>query len=272
MGWDAARQLTTPPLIHDTLEFPESLLVSANHTRRDWREAHRLKNVVMLMEYVPEVRSLSDFIPEAPELTPAQQQAMASAYELYGGGRDGGMGRPEVVHFLETMGWSANAVEQDGIPDKVLSGAQGSKVTLPQLQALKRYEQHFGIQEGRYYVVLTLQEAETVRAAIHERLSAPLFAGHSASVSLRCVAPTSTGAVLDASFGFSEGSRYQTQMAAQCAKFVDADAGFSPEGAHLLLQLLERTPAATRQHWFDASRRYPNLTLIWWGRASSCSG
>ena len=52
-GFYEARKLTTPPLIHDTLDFPEYLLVSANHTRRDWREAHRLKNVVMLMEYVP---------------------------------------------------------------------------------------------------------------------------------------------------------------------------------------------------------------------------
>jgi hypothetical protein len=62
--------------------------------------------------------------------------------------------------------------------------ARPAQVTLSQLQALKRYEQHFGIQQGRYYVVLTLQEAETVRAAIHERLNAPLFAGHSASVRL----------------------------------------------------------------------------------------
>jgi hypothetical protein len=125
-GFYKARQLTTPPLIHDTLEFPESLLVSANHTRRDWREAHRLKNVVMLMEYVPEARDLSSFISEEHELTASQQQAMAAAFELYGGG---GMGRAEVVHFLETMGWDGNVVEEDGIPDKVLAAVKAGKVS-----------------------------------------------------------------------------------------------------------------------------------------------
>jgi hypothetical protein len=90
---------------------------------------------------------------------------------------------------------------------------------------------------------------------LHKPLSLPPRLLFHSQVSLRCVAHTSTGLVLDCSFGFSEGSRYQTQMVAQCAKFIDADSGFTPEGAHLLLQLLERTPAATRQHWFDASRR-----------------
>lgn len=47
---------------------------------------------------------------------------------------------------------------------------------------MKSYNQFFHVQTGRYYVAVSLLEAETLRAAIHQRMRSPLIPSTTASV------------------------------------------------------------------------------------------
>jgi hypothetical protein len=98
--------------------------------------------------------------------------------------------------------------------------------------------------------MLSLAEAETLRAALHEHLDCALFPGETLSVSLTVMAPTSLGMTLDSSHGFWPAGSYQTGIVTHCSRFIDSETNYSDFEANLLLQALQVTkgPSLEQKH------------------------
>lgn len=99
---------------------------------------------------------------------------------------------------------------------------------------------------GRYYVLVSLAEAEALRGAIHVALHSVQGMGLGGTrLGLHAHAQ-----LLDASPGFERAGDYETHVARQCSRFVDSEAEYSERDAIALLRALRSSHAAARKTWF----------------------
>jgi len=145
----------------------------------------------------------------------------------------------ELKHLLESVGLDLQLPNADNIAAEILQGAPQGKITFDYLKQAMQYQRFFSIQSGRCYVMLSLAEAETLRAALHEHQHCALFPGETLSVSLTVMAPTSLGMTLDSSHGFWPAGSYQTGIVTHCSRFIDSETNYSYCEANLLLQALQ---------------------------------
>ena len=142
-----------------------------------------------------------------------------------------------------------------------------ARMAFPDLLAAIHHQSLFGVQAGRYYVALSLEEAESLRAALHIAgdVRPVLGDGHSTAVALRSV--KASGALLDASAGFAVNGdfRYQGATALQCLRYLDSVTEFKEMELALLRRALAESPLSARRQFFEdviACRRRPALPLL----------
>ena len=124
------------------------------------------------------------------------------------------------------------------------SGGADAGVTLEDLKNAVRTMNIYGIQDGRYYVALSLAEAESLRAAMHgakrELLEGAgdgkLVPFASTEVGLRIAAPGGGGALIEATSGYEPAELFQAATATQCFRFVDSQVDFEDHELSLLLR------------------------------------
>ena len=64
------------------LPFPSYLCMSRNHFNLEWLGERRLKNAVMVLEWVPQVANVSALPPKASELTAEQEERLQNSLSL----------------------------------------------------------------------------------------------------------------------------------------------------------------------------------------------
>lgn len=95
-------------------------------------------------------------------------------------------------------------------------------------------------QEGRYYVAVTLQEAEAIRSVIHIRSAASEAEGALSANSQCMVALHANKSILAASPNFQAPSdRYQYTMADQCMRFINNQMDYSQNEVYMLLRAVQ---------------------------------
>ena len=151
----------------------------------------------------------------------------------------------------ELLGWGEEGSCSTAIMQAIDTNHDG-KVSLEELTAAVRLQRFLGVQDGRYYVLLSLREAETLRAAIHARNDCnhqqsphALFA--TASFALR-VLPS--GLIADSTANYREGRPYQTAMAVQSARFFDCQSHFTTRSVSLLQRCLASNTSKERMAFF----------------------
>ena len=113
------------------------------------------------------------------------------------------------------------------------------------------------VQHGRYWAVLSLQEAEALRGVLHQRQRDPLVPGARACVALRAV--HHGGAVLGASYGFAEHAKppapQQVLAATQALRFVDSETQFTSRELAAVLRAVQANPCPDRERFFADVRQ-----------------
>jgi Ca2+-binding EF-hand superfamily protein len=104
-------------------------------------------------------------------------------------------------------------------------------------------------QTGRYYVALSLAEAESVRRVMHVRLGSSIIEGTDASIALRC--SQSDFIVFDESAKMETASNYNTGVGWSAMKFINCDMYFSQSQLNQLLGALQATPQRERRRFFE---------------------
>jgi Ca2+-binding EF-hand superfamily protein len=107
-------------------------------------------------------------------------------------------------------------------------------------------------EKGRYFVALSLEEAEAVRGLIHLRNARrePLVAGYpNAAIALRIGKMT-----LDSSVGFKRAPRFQVMTARKCFRFLNSDAVYESDQLGVVLKGLQHDTPAQRLAFFNEVR------------------
>ena len=115
---------------------------------------------------------------------------------------------------------------------------------MPQLREVLTSGKFRRTDEGRYFVLLSLAEAETIRCILHMRRGRPLVQGGDVSLALRCV--PADDAVFDCSENYVAAPPYQRSVAHACFRFVDSAMHFKPADLNVLLRSIHAPPAQRR--------------------------
>ena len=98
---------------------------------------------------------------------------------------------------------------------------------------------------GRYFVVLSLSEAETLRSVLHGVKNKSINQGFSSYALL------TDDMVLDSSRGHEFSASYQRETTRQCLRFLDSNTRFTDRNISMLLRALQYNPAMARRTWFE---------------------
>ena len=102
----------------------------------------------------------------------------------------------------------------------------------------------YRLEEGRFFLLVTLEEAATLRALLHTyNQYKPKSGASPPSIALR-LCPN--GTLLDSSGSFVNGPLTQVDRALQCLKFFNGESSFSPMEARLLLRSLQTSSVKSR--------------------------
>mmetsp|Transcript_21594 Transcript_21594/g.31811 ORF Transcript_21594/g.31811 Transcript_21594/m.31811 type:complete len:2705 (-) Transcript_21594:384-8498(-) len=275
---------------HDSMKFPDCLYLSSNYFNPKWSGLRRVKNVVMVLEYAPSTESCSLQLmsPEANAslylLNEEKESVLRKAYRLLGlETSDSNLLRESLARAIEVVTDRRSCGKE---LDKLIGlfGKRGddskSESSLP-FEAFRDILLH-GIlepqQKGRYWVAVSLAEAETIRRILHVRSlvaeraqrdskdtrkgrSVDLIHGHSTEVALRfspmCTpgAPSAGdgGVVLDSSRNWANktgSSAFQASLAHCCLRFFDGDMHFSEPAINILVRALHTSSIHLRERFF----------------------
>eukprot|EP00397_Hematodinium_sp_SG-2012_P000034 GEMP01000034.1.p1 GENE.GEMP01000034.1~~GEMP01000034.1.p1 ORF type:complete len:2592 (+),score=768.95 GEMP01000034.1:4628-12403(+) len=260
------------------ISFPHYLWVSENFYRRRWtlKTYRRLKNVNVVLEMTPNVQSVRLFTPSELESMPLPEEQVKTierTFELFAaenGLAHGGDGiAPTGMRtLLKCMGFDASNEECEQLLARMLQmrdpRAKGS-LTFEEIGEVFRTQQYLQLEKGRYFVCVSLHEAETLRACMHAKEHS--FVQPDAAFVLRSsLRKWSPCAPLDESYGYKPGmSDLQTRQAMACFSFFNCVVEPSTGEVNLLVKALCQSRTSERLRWFQEiqqCRRRPRIENI----------
>jgi hypothetical protein len=208
----------------EPLPFPEYVLMSENHFSRRWSKAghRRLKNALVVMEWLPAPQRVTLRLPTAAAATTAadnsveateaavgssrQEQHLNDAFLLLGSAEGGLLNSADVAEATRAMGIPT------GLQHKEVMAAVDRGHVGVDFRAFRHMFEGGGVyrtQQGRHFVLLSLLEAETLRANLH--LERELAAGDAAcpQLALHAMGQLGGGYTLDASDHFPPSQPFQ---------------------------------------------------------------
>lgn len=118
-------------------------------------------------------------------------------------------------------------------------------ITFEQLKHLLAKRIQSNVQAGRYYVALSLAEAECMRAALHGQSGAPLVPQRDTIAALR-----TEQTLLDTSTGYEPAQSHQDLTVKACYRFLDSATNYSQKDLNLLLSALQQNTCEKRESFF----------------------
>ena len=190
----------------ESLRVPGQLLCSRNYFNPEWSGLRRIKNVIMVMEWAPEApvsggqvgqalgKGFRLLTPEehraaAPPLTLAREDSLRKAFLLLSGER-ADLGTDELANAIQAVTDTpptSEQIEAAIVAAAAVGSAKSDCVSLAGFSELLKTRQLLPAHVGRYYVAVSLAEAETIRRVLHVRGNLPLLDGSTttAEVALR---------------------------------------------------------------------------------------
>ena len=141
----------------------------------------------------------------------------------------------------------------------VLGGAGGT-ADLRQLCELMHPSVLQPVTQGRYFMAISLAEAESLRAIMHSRQGRPfsLVEGSRCTLAMHLLRRTGEEAVqLEASHGHRFSTDCEAQMAHQCLRYIDSELDFTAGELTLLLRGVQDNDVRAREAFFLAVRWLP---------------
>jgi hypothetical protein len=145
------------------LLFPDYLWCSPNHYNMDFTRAkqlRRLRNVIMVMEWIPDLRTIQVKGADAVQFSAQQEAKLQRAFQLFDFYQRGGLGPEEIVSVLKALD-----VGSDVNAEEVVArwGAGTGAITYDGFKRLMTSQNEMQkIERGRYFVLLSLQEVSKI--------------------------------------------------------------------------------------------------------------
>ena len=233
------------------------MLLSENYFHRVWTlTAHRrLKNIIVIMEWIPdggalEITAATD-LPgdEVATLTTEQEMSMQRAFSMFNTARNAVLSAGELREVLRALDVHVSDEEELMEYYQLFCHPQNQVIGYEEWRSLMVYQTFAKVQKRRYYVALSLEEAETVRGIIHSRDLHSIFGHPNTSVGLR------VGSILlDSTRGFTTAPPAQQVTAESCYRYMNSDMYFVDEEMGHLVRALQFTPPERRESYFQELR------------------
>ena len=234
------------------MHFPDSIFLSKNFFNAKWSGHRRMKNVIVALDWIPQISGLSirprpsqDYGVIDEERGREQLDRTLSLVSTHQKGFSSALFKDVMQTALsivtpEDEGWSTllgDSKEPDGLQRGFYDALVGN--------ALRQEE------DGRYTVMVSLLEAETLRRVIHLRSTSSTFIENAATcVGLNLV--PSNFCALDQSVLYKAPlTTYVHQRNFQCLRFFDCDLHYTDQEFALLLRSVHANPEKMRQAFFQ---------------------
>ena len=174
------------------LHWPGYLQLSPDHTHPRWRFAshHRLKNLLVFMEWLPGQAGTMAGTP-AIQLSETQRQRLHRLVAMYDSSNSGRLDEASLRRVLSDLGLRPDEDERAkaAVEATVASLGTSRSASPEEFCELMRTQTFLQGEAGRYWVVLSLREAESLRGALHLSMDSgePLVPG--GTVSMVCACP-----------------------------------------------------------------------------------
>ena len=245
---------------------PGYLQLSGNHYKKHWsiKSHRRLKNLIVVMEYVPDAEQLADLNEEVEEMTSAQLAKFKEVFDVFCVEGQETLQLNELRQLLQAL--DVNVDQPADVANiRALMAANPDGLTFDTLREMVHSQVFYRLQRGRYWVGLTLEEAETVRSALHIKQGVPLLnapseesvAADAELSSLRAEAEAAEQAALEAPDDQElQDKAASADAAAKEAAAKAASVGKSATGAALSTSVslrLNYTVLDSSEGWTEAS-------------------
>ena len=232
-----------------SVEFPDFMHMSNNYYDKSWslKTHRRLKNVIVTMDFVPSKAALREVAAVSKPFTPQQEKNLKKAFSVAKGSTGSGISVSEIKEVLRAVDVDVDGEEGDKFFENMnLSPTtnQGT-ITFDELKNMLTQRLYYRVQAGRYYVALSLFEAECMRAVIHQNSGLPLLPGKDTTVALR-----TDRTMLDASAGYAPAQSFQDSTAQACYRFIDSNVNYQPRELNILLRALQNNDCEKRYNYF----------------------
>jgi Ca2+-binding EF-hand superfamily protein len=220
--------------------------MSNNYYQKGWglKTHRRLKNVIIIMEFCPSKAMLTD-VNAGKSFSVAQEKILRRAFAT----SDGQIAEKikvselkEVLRAVDVIG--DDEKEKESVLSKMNLDPNGT-VSFDELKQLLSQTIQYKVQAGRFYVALSLAEAQCMRLAIHGQHKTPFLPGTDAIVALR-----TERTLLDSTVGFEDAQTYQHTTAQACYRFIDNAVNFAPKEVNVLLRALQEEQPDERSKFF----------------------
>jgi len=265
---------TTAPLA-----FPEYLQLSKNYFRQGWalNSHRRLKNLTIVLDWVPDSSKLSSDeggTMGAGDFTAAQEAALRTAFDMFD---TKGNGRLQETDLREVLREIDACVEDDELRLQQLArevaedartyitGMPSTGTSFEELKRVLRQKNIYSLQRGRYYVALSLAEAESLRVVMHLTKSDPVSDGKLLPFKLtESALRIRGGTLIDTTSNFTPAQVFQGSTAEQCFRFLDSQMDFEDREVSILLRALQTSPCDKREAFFESVRACRRRAKIPW--------
>jgi Ca2+-binding EF-hand superfamily protein len=228
------------------LKFPDYVYVSKNYYEKSWgsKTHRRLKNVIVTMDFVPSRSALQEVAAGGKPFSANQEKMLKRAFSGADNSNTGTISIDELKEVLKAVDVDVDGEDGDKFFEK-MPELKNRAITFDDLKQLMEQRLFYRVQAGRYYVVLSLFEAECMRAVMHQQVALPLIPGKDTAVALR------TGrTMLDATYGYQPAQSFQDSTAQSCYRFIDSDLNYQPREVSLLLRALQENDLEKRYNFF----------------------
>ena len=212
--------------------------MSRNYYDPGWslKTHRRLKNVIVVMDFAPSKAGMQEVASIGKGFTSQQEANLKRAFS--GAARQsGGLSVHEVKEVLKAVDVDMGGEDGDAfLADLHQQGTMNARgeISFEGLKQMLMQRKYYRVQEGRYYVALSLFEAECMRAAMHNQSGVPFIPGTDTIVALRA-----GRTMIDASTGYQSAQTYQDSTSQVCFRFIDSEVNYVPKDLNLLLRGLQ---------------------------------
>ncbi len=233
--------------------------MSSNLFHRVWCvTAHRrLKNITVLLEWIPRTKSLKIINSvETEGVYPQSQTALESlqqSFKMLNVNSTGTLDFTEFCEFLKTLRIPVASEPAFRQLFQKVDNDKDMRISFEELKGMMLRQLYNELHQDRYYVAVSLEEAECIRGIIH----AQNHAGQSVvpnidlSIGLRIL---SGDVLLDGSMGFQVAPPMQQATAIQCFRFINSELYFTKQDVSILLHALHFNSPEQKQTFFNEVR------------------
>jgi len=227
--------------------LPGYVMVSDNYYKSSWRLLYtrRLKNIMCFVEWVPNASKLQP-LEERISLDQDQKTHIEDAFYFYDTNKSGALSGQELGLLLKDIGLRDDC-------EKILKRYEGRSLNLKQLEEEIALQRFHSMQDGRYFVILTLEEAEHLRASMH-LLNSEIWSDDS-GLALRCIGNLESAlcdSLIDA-YGpvlRTVEQKAQLEAAEQLLRFTNNALSYQTDEISILLRMLQTTTLEARKDWW----------------------